>query len=180
MSTGKAGSGWVSRDRRLTHESFSEWSPLSVSSCAPLTRLGNPLDCLTAALTWLYRQSPEQREKNKKKTSSPPMTLVCRGLKVFSRQCHSILTWQRRPANPGQSAVAYVNKQQANIQVTLTRTNTSPSFQPSPMKLCGKQTRKWIKTVIGLVNVAGRRAKTGYIWDDYLRGFPKLCLERLK
>lgn len=124
MWTGKAGSGWVSRDRRLTHESFSAWSPLSVSSCAPLTTLRNPLPCLAAALTWLYRQTHTHQKKQNKKKCSPPKMLVCWGLKVFSRPCCSIPTWQQWPANPGHGTIAHVNKQQANVQVTLASANS--------------------------------------------------------
>lgn len=43
---------------------------------------------------------------------------------------------------------------------------------------CAQMTRKWIKAAIGMGNVAGLRVKTEYTWDDYLRGFPNLCLPR--
>lgn len=59
---------------------------------------------------------------------SPPEMLVCRGLKVFSRPCRSIPTWQRRRANPGHGAAAHVDTQQADVQVTLACANTSQSF----------------------------------------------------
>lgn len=131
--TGKAGSGWVSRDRRLTHESFSAWSPLSVSSCAPLTTLRNPSPPLAVALAWLYCQTHTQK--------SPPKMLVCQGLKVFSHPCcSSIPIWQRWSANPGYSAVAHVNKQQANVQVTLLCANTPSqwSYVVNSRRVCSK------------------------------------------